>query len=150
MNMKLPLRFAANFFCESEWINEFRPRDTSDCEWYDAYQIRTLQTSVLGHMKGSVVIKILTGRFYELYKKWARAKAPSGRVLQETTFFQQIECLGIKPVSRQRFRNTKRNIVNIYPDGVRRGVIKKFPGFRFPYWTIKDEAERNRLIRLLQ
>ena len=150
MNMKVPLRFCAKFFSESEWVDSFRPRDTSDCEWYDAYQIRSLQTSVLGHSKGAVVIKMLTGRFYELYKKYAKAKCPSGRVLQETTFFQQIECLGIKPANRQRFRTKKRNIVNIYVDSVRKGIKKKFPGFRFPYWTVTDDTERNRLIRLMQ
>ena len=147
--MKTSLRFIVNFFRESQWVDAYRPHFTGNNEWYNAYEVRCLENTVEGHTKGSVVIKVLTDRLYVLFQKYCRAKCPSCRVVQESTFHQQVACLGIKPLMRQRFRDTKRDICKIYFSDVQKGIKKKFPGYVLHSWSVCNTDERNELIRKL-
>ena len=102
--------FMQRFFAE-EWYKAYKPPHVTASEWCQLFDIKRKEKNP---HKGEILLRIEHKRLYELYKDFVRHLFSSSKVRDITTFYDQLEEVGIVKTNRVVIKGKKRHCVDIY------------------------------------
>ena len=133
-NMKATWQFMLDFFSRENWPILFKPHFIMPMAWGRAYEFKIIKKKIddPALMKGDSVLLICADRLYELYLSFMGKFNSGCRKVKVTTFFEQLEPLGIKKYRKRKLKDKSRTICYIKAGNVRSFIAQKFPGMNIP------------------